>query len=448
MAKIAPFPAVCYNAEKVGGLDKVLTQPYDKISPELQKQYYERSPYNLARIIKGETRENDPPADNVYTRAAGYFREWLASGVLARRQKPALFAYFQQFCVPGETNSAPIVRKGFIGRGRIEEYSAEVIFRHEQTLSAPKADRLELLRATRAHFGQIFMLYSDPERKIDALLDRVSTMPHFARLTDDYGTIHTAWEITDPQEIAFIQQRMSDRKLIIADGHHRYETALNYKRECQASRPHSGEEDCDYVMMTFINMDSDGLTILPTHRVVAGVPEFTRDGFLSRAARYFTGTEYPYGGADEQRGMMQKLRADMAARAAAGGNAIGALFAGTNAFYMLTLRDQAKSDAALAELTPAERGLDVNVLHRIALGLCLGMDDESFRKEKFVTYIREFQEGVKAVAENKAQACFFLNPVRIQQMQDVAWQGKFLPQKSTDFYPKLLSGLTIYQVEG
>jgi uncharacterized protein (DUF1015 family) len=446
MAIIAPFRAFCYDPAIVGELDRVVTQPYDKITPEMQKEYFARSAYNLAHIIRGETKAGDTSADNVYTRAAAYFREWREKGVLQERPRPALYAYFQEFCVPGSPARARLVRKGFIGLGQLEEYSSRVVFRHEQTLSAPKADRLDLLRATRAHFGQIFMLYSDPQQAIDALLDQAASGAPFARVTDDYGTIHTVWEIAEPERIGAIQELMRERKLIIADGHHRYETALNFQRECRAAAQHQGAEDCSYAMMTFVNMDAKGIAILPTHRLVSGVEEFTRSGFLSRAARYFSGREYAFSGASERRVVGEKLRSDMADLAANGRSAVGAIFQGTDAFYLLELRDAAQNDPALAELTPAERSLDVNILHRIAFGLCLGMDEESVRKEKFLTYVRDFEQGVETVVGKHAQACFFLNPVNIQQVKEIALGGRFLPQKSTDFYPKLLSGLTIYRV--
>ncbi len=197
-------------------------------------------------------------------------------------------------------------------------------------------------------------------------------------------------------------------------------------------------------MMTFVNMESEGLLILPTHRLISGVPEFTRASFLSRAARYFTGREYAYSGAGQQQAVMRKLREDMAA---SDGTAIGVIFEGYNAFYLLQLRRELNLDELLPELTDAERSLDVNVLHRIAFAQCLNMDEESFRREKFVTYVREFEEGAESVTSGRSQACFFLNPVKIQQMREVALQGKLMPQKSTDFYPKLLSGMTIYRLE-
>ena len=266
-------------------------------------------------------------------------------------------------------------------------------------------------------------------------------------MSDDYGTVHTLWDIEDGRQLQAIQDLMRDRKLIIADGHHRYETALNFQKECQAARPHTGAEGCAYAMMTFINMDAEGIVILPTHRLVSGIPEFSRAGFLSRAARYFTGREYAYSGPDERIAVMRKLQADMASATTAGLSAIGAIFQGQDAFYLLQLRDEIRLETLLPELSQSERSLDVNILHRIAFGLCLNMVEEDIRKEKFLAYVRDFQEGAQSVIQGSAQACFFLNPAKIDQVREVALEGRLLPQKSTDFYPKLLSGLTIYQVE-
>jgi uncharacterized protein (DUF1015 family) len=447
MAVIVPFRAICYDTQKVGGLEKVLTQPYDKITPEMQRDYFAKSPYTLAHVEKGEATPGDSPSNNVYTRAADYFRRWLSEGILAERPKPALYAYFQRFQLPGDPAQGTLTRKGFIGLGRLEQYSDGVVFRHEQTLSGPKADRLDLLRATRAHTGQIFMLYSDARCEIDKILDDAASSPPFEQMTDEYGTLHQVWEISDEHRVGGIQQLMRDQKLIIADGHHRYETALNFQRECQRTGSHSADAACNYLMMTFVNMESKGLAILPTHRLVSGIPELTRDSFLSRAARYFTGREYAWSDAAQRDAVMKVFRTDMAEAAASGKSAIGVAFQGYPSFYLLRLRDETNLGELLPHLTPGERSLDVNILHQIAFAKCLNMDEESFRKEQFVTYIREFEEGAEAVASGEFQACFFLNPANIHQVREVALQGHLLPQKSTDFYPKLLSGLTIYQVE-
>jgi uncharacterized protein (DUF1015 family) len=451
MAVVLPFAALRYNPEKVGSLEQVLTQPYDKISPQMQSRYLRRSPYNLVRLIKGETKPADTAAENVYTRAAAWLREWRQKGILVERQSPAYYAYYQQFTPPGPVGQATLVRKGFIGLGRLEPYDSGVVFRHEQTLSAPKADRLDLLRATRANLESIFLLYSDPMRKIEILLDQAAARPPATEVTDEYGVTHRLWDVDDPAAMERLRQGMADKKLIIADGHHRYETALNFQRECRQRHP-GREADCSLALMTFVNMEGEGIVILPTHRLVAGVEGWNSTNFRKAAEQYFSIKRFPFSNPGEWPAAAQAMQAEMAAHpgmktATPGATSFGALFQGENAFYCLTQRPDVSWERLLPELTPAERSLDVTVLHRIGLARCLGMDEEAVRKEKYLSYVRQFEEGVDSVLHGTAQAGFFLNPVSIEQVRDIAFAGRVLPQKSTDFYPKLLSGLVIYPLQ-
>lgn len=449
MAVVLPFAALRYDPHKVGGLEQVVTQPYDKITPEMQREYLRRSPYNLAHLIKGESRPGDSAADNVYTRAAAWLAEWRHHGVLTQRPGPAYYAYYQTFTPPESSAPRRLVRKAFVGLGKLEAYDSGVIFRHEQTLSAPKVDRLELLRATRAHLESIFLLYADPQRAIEALLDQATAGPPAAQVTDEYGVLHQLWDVDDPATIEALRRAMEDKKLIIADGHHRYETALNFERECRASHP-DREADCSLALMTFVNMDGDGIVILPTHRLLANLPGWEPSAFLKAAAEYFSISRIPFSSSPQRQAAGAKMRDQMSATATSEGHglaAFGALFRGDNAFYCLVQRPELDWERLLPGLTPAERALDVNVLHRVAISRCLGVDEEAVRQEKHLSYIRQFDEGVCAVTEGSSQACFFLSPVRIAQVRDIAFAGRVLPQKSTDFYPKLLSGLVMYPLE-
>src|SRR5271166_947175 len=265
MAKVFPFRALRYNPSKVT-LAEVVTQPYDKITPEMQDRYYAASPYNLVRVILGKPQAGDNERESVYTRAAACVQQWRTEHVLVPDAEPSIYLYTQTFRVPGDSSAVSAERRGFIALGQVEDYDQKVVFRHEQTLSKPKTDRLNLLRATQAHFGQIFMLYSDPAAEIDGALQQAA--PPTVELRDEYDVLHRMWKISEPSLIQAVQTGMSDKKLIIADGHHRYETALNYRNEMRqryGSDPHSPHER---VMMTCVNMDSPGLVILPTHRVV------------------------------------------------------------------------------------------------------------------------------------------------------------------------------------
>jgi len=415
MAKIFPFRSYRYSA-RAGDPASLVTQPYDKITPEMQERYFSLSPHNLAHVIRGRTSADDTPDNNVYTRAAGYLRDWIASGLLAQDHVPGLFACFQKFQAPG--GGRTLVRKGLIALGAVEDYSQGTVYRHERTHSAPKRDRLELLRHTRAHFGQLFLLYDDPRLALDARLDEAARKDPLTRVTDEYGAEHALWPIRDPAEIAAIQRELEPHKLLIADGHHRYETALAFRNE------NPGCPGAAKVMMTLVNMQSPGLVILATHRVVGNLPAFDTARLLEKARSHFT---------VEQHASLQALEARLAS-AGPYESVLGAAFRGDPRFFAFVCYDPA-------------RGLDVALLHEAVLGRMLGLTDEAVRDQKHIRYIRGFQAAAAELASAGSQAVFFLNPVGIEQVAEVAFAGAVMPQKSTDFYPKLLSGLTIYRVE-
>lgn len=414
MAEIKPFQPYRY-AEKAGDLANLVTQPYDKISPKMQARYLALDPHNLVRVILGERFETDTDENNVYTRAAKHFNEWIDQGLLTKDAEPAFYAYFQEFSVPdsGET----LTRKGFIGLGKVEDYSANIVHRHEQTLSGPKKDRRQVLEHTRSHFGQIFMLYPDPDCRIDRVLDQAAQGEPAASVTDEYETIHRLYRISDPAKIGEIQAAMGDKKLLIADGHHRYETALAFKND------NPNLEDAQYVMMTFVNMHSPGLRILATHRVLTGLTEFKSDDFLTKAREKFAVTKIDNFGTLKQlweQPALDKIRIALA-------------YAGSEGIYHLE-RDR-------------DGKLDVPVLHEELIEGLLGISAEQVREEKFITYVRGLENAVAMVENGEAQLAFLLEPTTVQQVADISFGGGVMPQKSTDFYPKLLTGMTIYRLE-
>ena len=404
LARIYPFQPFRYTA-RAGPLDQLVTQPYDKISPFMQARYLALSPYNLVRVILGERKPGDTETGNVYTRAAAYLESWIASGILAADAEPAVFAYFQEFTEPDTAER--LIRKGFIALGALEDYSAGVVHRHEQTLAGPKKDRLELLRHTHAQAEQLFLLYPEPEGMIDRLLDEAAQSAPLGEAVDEYGAIHRLWRISPADRI---QQSMADKKLIIADGHHRYETALAFRDE----NPHLA--GADRVPMTFVNMYSPGLRILATHRLVNGV-DTTR--FLTKAAADFRVEEI------ESPDRLRAAWAETGERVAIGA-AIG------DRLYLL-------------EELAASGDLDVRVLHRQLLEKNLGIDQTAVRDEKHLQYVRGLDAAIAAAREGKAQIAFLLKPTSIPQVAETSFGGGVMPQKSTDFYPKLLSGLTIYK---
>lgn len=447
MALVYPFRAYRYNPE-VAHFEKVLTQPYDKISPAMQEKYYAADPNNLIAVEKGRVFPDDIPQNNVYTRAAATVRGWIKSRAVVQDAAPSFYAYTQEFTVPGTGQRR--TRRGFIGAGKLEDYSAGIIFRHEQTLSGPKADRLELLRHTRTHTGQLFLLYSDPLLRVDAILDQVeiSGKP-VTEMTDEYGVVHRLWPTSAPEQIEAMQQAMADQKLVIADGHHRYETSLNFRNE---SRTRAGklipEAAYECSMMTFVNTRSEGLTILPTHRVVANLRDFS----WSEVRRYLEpwfGTEvFPFRNEHERHEAQEKFLAGLAG--GRGHRAIGVYpkdESGAQAFYILTLRPEADLVQILPNASPLQRELDVVLLHQGILEPALGITAHAVASEANLSYEREAQAALEAVDRGAAQITFLLNAVDVDLVMKVATAGEAMPQKSTDFFPKLLSGITMYRIE-
>lgn len=436
MAQITPFPGLRYDQSQVK-LDQAVTQPYDKITPAMREAYYAASPYNLVRIILGKQEPDDSTANNPYTRAAAFFSTWRQQGILRQDAEPSLYLYCQKFLIPGTKTETE--RRGFIALGKLHDYSEQVVFRHEQTLSKPKADRLDLLRATRAHFGQIFMLYSDPGREIDALLSQERAPDMQAK--DEYDVLHRAWKISDPKLVASVQERMRDKKLIIADGHHRYETALNYRNELRAAAEKAGtpggaDSPYDYAMMTFVNMDTD-LVILPTHRVVHGLHEFFGGDFRDNARKYFN---------------VREVNPDFDAAGAtailreAGKSGTALLAVTANRAFILD-HPKPGDGSFFAGLSSRQQSLDVVQLHKVLLEGVLGLSEESIRNQQNITYLRDAGEALAMVHRGAANVAFLMNPASMNQVRDISFAGEVLPQKSTDFYPKLLSGLAIYALE-
>lgn len=441
MAQLFPFRAYRYNPAKTNPAD-VLTQPYDKISPEMQARYAAASPYNLIAVEKGLARADDSPTENVYTRAAKALNDWIAADVLMMDPVPSFYAYFQEYEVPGTGERRE--RKGLIALGQVVDYAEGVVFRHEQTLAGPKADRLELLRHTRAHTGQLFMLYDDASREVDAILDRSAAGPADMKMRDEYGVLHSIWRIAEPGAISAIQTAMADKKLVIADGHHRYETALAYRNEQRAAcRKVDLNAPYEKVMMTLVNARSEGLTILPTHRVVAGLAQFDGGALLQRLSEYFEIREMALSGDSAQRAATAR---EQLAQAGTSKRAIG-LYAGGDKLCLLVLKPGANLAAALPDSTAKQRDLDVVLLHNLILGKGLGITAEAVRQEQNIRYERETAAAMDAVSAGRAQVCFLLNPVRVEQVMQMALADEVLPQKSTDFYPKMLSGVTIYRLE-
>ena len=433
MADIRPFRALRYDLQQVSAAE-VVTQPYDKITAAMQERYYAASPYNLVRIILGRREAADNTTQNVYSRAADCGREWRRKGILLQDSSPSIYAYSQTFAAPSGSH---FERRSFIALGRVEDYAAKVVFRHEQTLAKPKADRLDLLRSTRAHYEQLFLLYQD-SGAVDSLLAGAARGKPAIDVADEYGVAHRVWQISDPGVIASVQEKMSDKKLVIADGHHRYETALNYRNESRSKTPDAGPDaPFEFVMMTFVNMNDPGLLILPTHRVVHSLTSFSADEFQKTASEFFA--------VEEIDGTIDAAHATTLLRER--GQTGTALLAATSDRAFLLQSPKASASRFLGGLSAQQQALDVVQLHKCLLEGVLKLSEESIRNQQNLSYLREATEALDTVRRGRANIAFLMNPCRVQQVRDIAFAGEVMPQKSTDFYPKLLSGLTAYALD-
>jgi uncharacterized protein (DUF1015 family) len=432
VGKIHPYRGVHYNKEKIRDLSLVVTQPYDKITPEMQEEYYRKSPYNIVRLILGKKEASDNERNNQYTRAREYLRQWMKEGILVRDETPALYASYQEY----EAGKKKYIRKGFVALLELEETGAGVKA-HEKTLAGPKADRLNLMRATESHFEHIFMLYSDPEQKSINILDRATAGrdPDYEAV-DEYGARHMLWTIRDPKIIEELKHIVESKTLFIADGHHRYETSVNYMREMlpyldQFEQPEAPNNR----QLTLVPMEQEGLIILPTHRVIHSVKGFDLDRLIGDFSEFCTVEEFPV----EERDKLPLRLNERITR-----HAFGLVAKGAKSCYIFTL----KSDNLIESLVGGEhskawKSLDVTILHAL-LEKFLGIDAKALEAYTNVKYVREPEEGYEMLEkEANVQAVFLLNPTKINEVKEVALAGERMPQKSTDFYPKLITGLVM-----
>ncbi len=428
MANIYPFRGYRYNPELVKDLNQVATQPYDKIDKNKQEEYYQKSEYNIVRIILGKDEGNQ----DRYNIAVECFQKWINEGILIQDNEPSIYAYWQEY----EVNGKRMIRKGFVGLGKLE--GEEGVKGHENTMEGPKADRLNLLRATEANFGHIFMLYSDPEKKIISMLDNsVDSNNPLIKVTDEDGNRHLLWQIKDQKVIKRIQDKMQEKTLYIADGHHRYQTALNYMKECQEKGWVSrGVEGFENRLMTFINIDDPGLSILATHRLVYGINSFNPGNFLKEALNEFAIKSF-----NSRKGLYEEMerQKDKAV--------FGFKGKGLDGYYTLTLRDE----KGIGELLPGKaaslKKLDVIILHKAILEKYLHIDEKALNEKKNLDYVRYRDEALTQFEKGDYQAVFLMNPTKVVEVKQVADEGEKMPQKSTDFYPKLLTGLVINKME-
>lgn len=441
MAKIAPFRGILYNQTRAGTIDMLVCPPYDIISPAEQQDLYRKSPYNVIRLEYGLASPADTEEDNRYTRSSAVLRDWLQSGALQQSPAPAFYIYEMEYRPGGGVKKL----RGLICLVRIEDYDSGVVKPHETTLSGPKTDRLNLLRACSASFSQIFSLFSDPRGTVAGIVDAVDGKPDQEVKSSD-GVTHRVWPMTHPSDIETIVRELTDKQIFIADGHHRYDTALNYRNERRKQDgSYTGEEDYNYVAMFLARLEDPGLTILPAHRTLFNLTDFDPEKFEEDLNRYFNIERIDFDRRSETKDLRTVLdtmqhRADRA-------HVFGMRVRGEHSYYLLTLRNESDMDDLLPAKPPAYRRLDVSILHHLIIDRLLGVRMETHKLGLNIEYIKDAGEADKRVHDNKAELVFFMNPTKVQEVKDVAAAGERMPQKATYFYPKLLTGLVMHKID-
>jgi uncharacterized protein (DUF1015 family) len=417
--RIEPFPALIFDTAKAGALCDLVAPPYDLVDAAEQDALYSRSPFNVIRLELN--RDPDP-----YASAATTLGTWIHEGVLVRDGLPAFFHYNQRF----EVNGRPLNRCGIIARVRLEPFSTGHILPHERTFPKAKEDRLKLLTATRTNVSPIFGLYRSPGSELKALLAKVAARPVAFEATDDRGVVNEIRAITSSPEIAAIQDALAEIQIFIADGHHRYETALEYQRRRAAEANSAAVDGYDFVMMTLVAFDDPGLVILPTHRVVRAIAPAALASFAVRAREHFTVEEF------------SSVDVLVSALAQRGRGALGVGLKG-QALRLLSLRDPAAMAAAAPGLPPAVRDLDVARLHTLILDRICGIGADQVRRGGNISYTIDAPAALARVALGDAEGAFLMNPPAVDDVARVSASGATMPEKSTYFFPKLVTGMVL-----
>lgn len=427
MAEIKAFKGLRYT-EKAGDIANLCCPPYDIISGEERKALIRKNQYNLIRLelpVLGGSEDLSP-----YREAANTLRAWLKDEILKTDEKEAIYIYEMEFSAYGKSHKV----KGFVSLVKLEPFSKGVILPHEETLSKAKADRFNLMKTTGCNFSQIYSLYMDEDNSAFSLIDKASQGQPHSSFTDGDNVTHRMWIVTDSEFIAALTEKFADKKLYIADGHHRYETALNFKNYVEGNLDEIGSSE--YVPMMLVNMENDGLVVFPTHRIVRDLQSFDYNEVCEKCREYFDITPY----------LNREKGEEGLAKAYAEGKKAFVLFTGDNNYTLLTLKNLDVMNTLLPEGCAALKQLDVTVLHTLILERIFGIDKENMAKQINLTYTRSMQEAIEAVDQKRANCCFLLNPTRVEEIRDVAAAGDKMPQKSTYFYPKLTTGLVMNKI--
>lgn len=426
MAEIKGYKGLRFNCEKAGKIEELVCPPYDIISDQQREEYIKTNPHNIIRLEL-------PKGDDKYNKAAEILNDWLEKGILVKEDKPAIYIYEEEFTAYGERKAI----KGIICRVKLEEFSKGIILPHEFTLSKAKEDRLNLMKATNCNFSQIYSLYMDGGKNTLGKIDSLSKSEPDIQLQDNDNVTHRMWIIKDEKAIADICSDFTDRKLYIADGHHRYETALNYRNYLREQGLAKEGDACDYQMMMLVDMEHPGLVVFPTHRLVRNLDSFNAERVIDGCKEYFDVTEHSDINTIEST-LMELYNQ---------GKKAYAFYCGGSSYKLLVLKDTNIIKKLLPNASTATQQLDVTILHTLILEKIFGIDAENMAKQINLTYTKIFDEAISSVQQGNSQCTFILNPTRVSEIREVASNGEKMPQKSTYFYPKMITGLVMNQLE-
>jgi uncharacterized protein (DUF1015 family) len=434
MPEIQPFNGLRYDLGHVGSLSDVVAPPYDVIGPELQEQLYKRHPANVVRLILNRDEPGDEPANNRYSRAAQFLKNWRSEGLLFAESQPAIYVYHQQFTIGGET----VVRRGFMARCRLSRFGEGNIYPHEETMSGPKQDRLLLTRACKANLSQIFGLFPDPAGDAQSILERAISGVMPLECTDHLGVVHRMWPVTDLSVIGQVESIVGPKPVFIADGHHRYETACNYRDELSAKQGGlKPGHPANYVLMMFIGMNDPGLLVLPTHRLLRGLPPMNSDQLIARLGDAFS-CRVVGEGADLAPAVWEEIETQDEQ--------------GTLGFFTrqderwtlasITSAGRARMAEVASEHSSDWQALGVSILHRLVIDALL--ESKDMPKPRYVHLIEEVVDGLES---GEFPMAALVMPATVDHIRSISEHGERMPAKSTYFYPKLLSGLVINPLE-
>ena len=442
MATIAPFRGILYDQDRIGKLSDVVTPPYDVISERQRKMYFDRHPQNVIRLVLSKEEPDDTEQNNRYTRAAAFFRSWLNEGILKRDSQPALYLTEMDFSNEDEART----RLGFIALVQLEDFDKGGILPHEKTFSGTREDRLRLIQASKAHFCPIFSLFSDPNNDVvDPLRTWMKNLQPDVDFKERVGYRHRLWRVKDQDVCRKVAERLADKSLFIADGHHRYETALNYRNEMVAQTGvFDPNASYNYVLMYLNSMQDPGLVMRSVHRLIRQVPQTVMNGFVDRAKEFFDVEILNGQGRDsaEVRGTFLKT-----IREGADQGVMGVVVHDDKALYVLRIK-KGMMDRVFGEaIPPSLKQLDVTIATKLVLHKILGVDETVLDDENSIKYTSRSPKAFEAIDTGKCDMALILNPTRLSHMEAVSRAGLIMPRKSTYFFPKVLSGLVMNKMD-